>query len=91
MAGCRAIPALGEYATIQAEVKSGPAGRSRVDFLLQRRGGGLVFVEVKSVTLAQAVGPPAAEVCLAVGGGGRARACRGGKGFVNGSCAIIQG
>lgn len=53
----RAIPALGEYASIQAEVKSGPGGKSRVDFLLRRPTGGLVFLEVKSVTLTEDVAP----------------------------------
>lgn len=71
----RAIPALGEYASIQAEVKSGPDGKSRVDFLLRRPGGGLVYVEVKSVTLTEDVGP---ECCgppaaLKVSGSGGVR------------------
>lgn len=57
----RAIPALGEYTTIQAEVKSGPAGKSRVDFLLERPSGSLVYVEVKSVTLTEDVASPKAS------------------------------
>lgn len=62
---CRAVPALGVYDSIQAEVKSGPDGKSRVDFLLRRPSGSLVFVEVKSVTLTEDVaclGPKASEV-----------------------------
>lgn len=49
----RQLPQLGEYVSVQQEVTYGAGGESRVDFVLTRPGGALVYVEVKSVTLAE--------------------------------------
>ncbi|WP_133489001.1 DNA/RNA nuclease SfsA [Aliiroseovarius marinus] len=48
----RAVPGLGDYDTVRAEVKYGE--KSRIDFLLE--GDGLTYVEVKSVTLSRQPG-----------------------------------
>lgn len=48
-----AVPELGSYEKIRAEVKYGAGGASRVDFVLDKADGGEVYVEVKSVTLAE--------------------------------------
>ncbi|SMR81934.1 sugar fermentation stimulation protein A [Aliiroseovarius halocynthiae] len=48
----RAVPGLGDYHTVRAEVKYGE--KSRIDFLLE--GDGLTYVEVKSVTLSRQPG-----------------------------------
>ncbi|WIA22563.1 hypothetical protein OEZ86_009551 [Tetradesmus obliquus] len=46
------LPQLGQYSSVQPEVKLGGSSSSRVDFLLTRPDGGKVYVEVKSVTMA---------------------------------------
>lgn len=48
----RLIPALGEYEAVRSEVPLGSDGKTRIDFALDRAGGRVCFVEVKSVTLA---------------------------------------
>ncbi|NDW53391.1 DNA/RNA nuclease SfsA [Aliiroseovarius sp. PrR006] len=48
----RAVPGLGDYHSVRAEVKYGE--KSRIDFLLE--GDGLTYVEVKSVTLSRQPG-----------------------------------
>ncbi|GLC35655.1 hypothetical protein PLESTB_000002600 [Pleodorina starrii] len=52
------VPYLGEWREVQREVPYGSRG-SRVDFVLTRPTGRRVFVEVKSVTLAEPYGPVA--------------------------------
>lgn len=52
----RAVPGLGDYHSVRAEVKYGE--KSRIDFLLEGglEGSGLTYVEVKSVTLSRQPG-----------------------------------
>ncbi|KAF6261582.1 hypothetical protein COO60DRAFT_754800 [Scenedesmus sp. NREL 46B-D3] len=46
------LPQLGQYSSVQPEVKLGGASSTRVDFMLTRPDGRKVYVEVKSVTMA---------------------------------------
>jgi DNA-binding sugar fermentation-stimulating protein len=53
----RRLPQLGEYSALRQEVAYGAGGDSRVDFVLCRPCGAQVYVEVKSVTLAEPYAP----------------------------------
>jgi DNA-binding sugar fermentation-stimulating protein len=46
------LPQLGQYSSVQPEVKLGGTSSTRVDFVLTRPDGKKVYVEVKSVTMA---------------------------------------
>jgi DNA-binding sugar fermentation-stimulating protein len=46
------LPQLGQYSSVQPEVKLGGTSSTRVDFMLTRPDGRKVYVEVKSVTMA---------------------------------------
>jgi DNA-binding sugar fermentation-stimulating protein len=46
------LPQLGQYSSVQPEVKLGGTSSTRVDFVLTRPDGRKVYVEVKSVTMA---------------------------------------
>ncbi|CAL8469042.1 g8583 [Coccomyxa elongata] len=57
----RLIADLLPYTGIRKEVKYGKAGQSRVDFVLDTPGGGELYVEVKSVTLAECLGDSSSD------------------------------
>jgi DNA-binding sugar fermentation-stimulating protein len=91
----RQLPQLGEYVSLQQEVTYGAGGSSRVDLVLTRPDGTLVYVEVKSVTLAeqyvaggqgQYSGAPVLPAKAKRGGGARAQ----GKGSGKGAAALAS-
>lgn len=71
----RLLPQLGQYDTIQAEVK---LGNSRFDFLLTRPNNMKVYVEVKSITMAMPVKQWGSLATAAAAGGDEGVAGSGG-------------
>ncbi|BDA45200.1 Sugar fermentation stimulation protein homolog [Coccomyxa sp. Obi] len=66
----RLIADLLPYTGIRKEVKYGEAGKSRVDFVLDTPGGGELYVEVKSVTLAESLNSSTSDPQLLISRGG---------------------
>mmetsp|Transcript_14437 Transcript_14437/g.31267 ORF Transcript_14437/g.31267 Transcript_14437/m.31267 type:complete len:347 (+) Transcript_14437:76-1116(+) len=55
---------VGPVQAVRPEVAYGQGGKSRVDFMLTRPDGGLAYLEVKSVTLAEQYGSTTDKIAL---------------------------